>query len=280
MNLQIDSHQHFWKLERGDYHWLTADSGALYQDFLPGHLEPLLVDNGIVKTVLVQAASSDQETDFMLSLAEQCDFIAGVVGWVDMESACAVERIQALAESPWIKGIRPMIQDIEDTDWMLKPGLDRAFQALVDCNLSFDALVLTRHLPNLLTLLKRYPELRGVVNHGAKPDIAGGDTEQWRDHIAALANQTQACCKFSGLVTEAGERADYKHLKPYFRHLYRCFGAERLMWGSDWPVVKLSMEYDQWRKLALDLLAQLPANDQQQLLGGTAARFYRIEGAC
>ena len=273
----IDSHQHFWKVSRGDYRWLTEDLGPIYRDFLPEDLAPLLAETGIEKTILVQAADSDAETDFMLSLAAQHTFIAGVVGWVDMASDNAAERIRNLAENPYFKGIRPMIQDIADPDWMLGEKLDSAFQALQDNQLCFDALVLPKHLPNLLTLLKRYPALRTVIDHGAKPDIAGGDTRQWADDIAVIAEQTNAYCKVSGLVTEAGQQAHLQGLQPTFDHLYRCFGARRLMWGSDWPVLNLSMDYTTWRQLTTELCASMTTIEKQQLLGDTASEFYQLK---
>ena len=274
--MHVDSHQHFWQVSRGDYRWLTPELEALYRDFLPADLAPLLQANGVDKTVLVQAADSEAETHFMLELAEQNDFIAGVVGWVDMAANNAAERIQALAENPYFKGIRPMIQDIADPDWMLKPELDSAFQALIDNDLSFDALVLPQHLANLLTLLQRYPNLRTVVDHGAKPNIASGDTAKWRTDIAAIAEHTGAFCKLSGLVTEAGERADKEQLQPYVDHLCNCFGSNHLLWGSDWPVVNLSMDYASWHALTSELLAPLTDTEKQQILGGNATRFYRL----
>ncbi|MGS2722639.1 amidohydrolase family protein [Porticoccus sp. GXU_MW_L64] len=277
----VDSHQHFWKIARGDYRWLTADLGPLYRDFLPVNLSDCLADAGIEKTVLVQAADSEAETRYMLELAAQNDFIAGVVGWVDMAASNAAQRIGELAKNPYLKGFRPMIQDIADDNWMLQPELDNAFNAIQNNGLSFDALVLPRHLPNLLTLLQRYPGLNTVVDHAAKPDIASGDPEhlsikQWRDDIAAIAEQTTAMCKVSGLVTEAGERTGQKDIQPYFDHLYNCFGANRLMWGSDWPVVNLSMDYGQWRSLSLALIEHLTDTEKQQLLGGSAESFYRL----
>ncbi|UTW46563.1 amidohydrolase family protein [bacterium SCSIO 12696] len=273
----IDSHQHFWQIARGDYGWLTEDLGPIYRDFLPADLAPMLADASIKKTILVQAADSEAETQFMLGLAEQTDFIAGVVGWVDMAASDAAECIGELAQNPYLKGIRPMIQDIADDDWMLRAELDSAFNALLDNKLSFDALVLPRHLPNLLTLLKRYPTLRTVVDHGAKPDIANDSSSQWQADIAAIAEHTQAYCKVSGLVTEAGERTAKEHLQPYFDHLYNSFGGDRLMWGSDWPVLNLSMDYSDWRALSLALMAELPEHEQQQLLGKNAAVFYQLQ---
>ncbi|MDM3872119.1 amidohydrolase family protein [Porticoccus sp. W117] len=276
-NIQVDSHQHFWQINRGDYRWLTADLDVLYRDFLPADIAPLLAENGIHKTVLVQAADSEAETDFMLSLAEQYDFIAGVVGWVDMASPDAANRIHELAKNPFFKGIRPMIQDINDPNWMLMAQLNEAFVALQENNLSFDALVLPHHLPNLLKLLKRHPELRTVIDHGAKPNIAAGNNTQWFNDLEDIAGHTHAFCKVSGLVTEAGENANADTLQPYFDHLYNCFGPNRLLWGSDWPVVNLSMNYGHWRILTNTLFSALSDSDKQRILGDNACEFYQLQ---
>ncbi len=273
---RIDSHQHFWKLERGDYGWLTAESSVLYRDFLPADLAVELKQSGIRQTVLVQAADTEAETDFLLSLAEKTDFIAGVVGWVDMEDCDAPEKIQRLAGNSYCKGIRPMIQDISDPDWMLKPELTPAFDALTACDLSFDALILPKHLHNLLTLLTRHPRLRVVIDHAAKPKIAGNEWEPWRGRIATLAAETSVYCKLSGLVTEAAFPPNAQQLQPYVDCLLDYFGPGRLMWGSDWPVVTMAMSYQGWDKLTRVLLQHVPQHDINQVFGGTAREFYRI----
>lgn len=272
----IDSHQHFWKRARGDYSWLSSDLGPIYRDFQPSDLQPLLAAAGISRTILVQAAASEAETHYMLKLAAETDFISGVVGWVDMAKPDASECIASLAQNAYFKGIRPMIQDIEDSNWMLKPELDKAFMTLIDLGLSFDALVLPRHLPNLLILLQRYPELLCVIDHAAKPSIESGDSAVWSQHMAALASQTSAYCKISGLVTEAGEQAHLDGLTPYFQHLYQCFGVLRLMWGSDWPVLNLAMDYVAWHTLSQQLFKHLGSAERQQIMATTASSFYRL----
>lgn len=276
MTESVDAHQHFWRLERGDYGWLTPELTALYRDFLPADLAPLLRDHGIATTVLVQAAPSDRETDFLLEVAEQADFVAGVVGWVDMEDPAAADRLAQLAEHPAFLGVRPMIQDIADRDWMLQPQLQPAFDALQSLDLTFDALVRPEHLCNLRRLLDRHPRLRLVIDHGAKPDIASAAFAPWAAELAALARDGDACCKLSGLVTEAGPEWREQDLLPYMDHLLDSFGASRLMWGSDWPVVNLAGGYGRWRALTLRWLQSLNADDQTLVLGGAANTFYRL----
>lgn len=276
LNCHIDSHQHFWQLARGDYTWLTPELDTLYRDFLPENLANELRQAGIQKTVLVQAADSVAETEFLLKLAEKTDFIAGVVGWVDMQNPEAPNTIQRLAKNPYFKGIRPMIQDIDEPDWMLKPALTPAFDALISHDLSFDALVLPQHLDNLFTLLKRHPELRTVINHAAKPQIADSQINLWQEKITLLAADTSTLCKLSGLVTEASKQPAVNEIQPYVDCLLRCFGPSRLMWGSDWPVVQLAANYQDWMGLTRKLLQSVSQYDLNQILGGTAREFYKI----
>lgn len=273
---RIDAHQHFWQLGRGDYSWLTPSLAPIYRDFMPFDLAPILARHGVEGTVLVQAAPSDAETDFMLSLAEENASIEGVVGWVDLAHENARQRIAALADHPKLKGLRPMIQDIADDDWMLRPDLEPAFQALIDHGLAFDALVLPRHLGNLLALLSRHPRMRVVVDHCAKPEIARRAFDGWARDIERIAVQSSALCKLSGLVTEAGDAWTVEGLRPYVEHVLSCFGAERVIWGSDWPVCTLAAGYDEWIAATEELLSARPPGERDAILGGNAVSFYRL----
>ena len=272
----IDSHQHFWLIKRGDYDWLTPALEPIYRDFLPEDLAPLLAKPALEKTVAVQAAPTVAETEYLLMLAESTDFIAGVVGWIDMEAEDAIDTLARLANSPYLKGIRPMIQDIDDPQWMLRPQLDPVFKQLIDSGLCFDALVKPIHLPHLLTLLQRYPDLKTVIDHGAKPDIAHQGFADWAPGISAIAEQTQAYCKLSGLLTEAQPGAGYDELAPYMQHLLDSFGTERLMWGSDWPVLNLANDYPGWLAITQTFLQPLDTLHKTQIMGANAARFYTL----
>jgi len=274
---RTDSHQHFWQLSRGDYSWLTPELEMLYRDILPSELAPILDKNRVNKTILVQAATTIAETDFMLKLASENDFISGVVGWVDMASEQALSQLEAFSQNAYFKGIRPMIQDIEDAQWMLKEELAPIFEYLIANKLTFDALVLPKHLDALHTLLKRYPDLNVVIDHGAKPEITKNSSPQWFEKIALIANETSAFCKLSGLVTEAGVDPSFEHLSPYMEHLLVCFGAERLMWGSDWPVVNLSSDYSKWIQQVERFVEPLTIKEQQSIWSTTAEKFYGLE---
>jgi len=272
---RIDSHQHFWRLERGDYGWLTPGHEPIYRDYLPADLEPQLRRAGVDSTVLVQAAPTIAETQFMLELAGEHSFVAGVVGWVNFESPMAPEDIATLAADANLLGLRPMIQDIPDVAWMLKPELAPAIEAMIDHDLVFDALVLPQHLPVLGDFAGLYPELRLVVDHGAKPPLRNGDLSEWRHEMTAIARHTNAVCKLSGLVTEAGS-TNPAVLAPCVDHLLDCFGPRRMMWGSDWPVCELVCSYEEWYQASEMLLIRLGETERAQIYSGTARETYGI----
>jgi L-fuconolactonase len=277
MTARVDAHQHFWRVARGDYFWLTPALEPLYRDFGPGDLAPLLRAAGIEATVLVQAAPTLAETRFMLDIAGETDWVAGVVGWVDFEASSASLDIGKIARHPKLVGVRPMIQDISDDDWVLRADLDPAFAAIQESGLVFDALVHPRHLKNLLQRLARHPDLRVVIDHCAKPAIHASMFEPWATDMAHLAHETGAFCKVSGLVTEAARDWNVADLKPYFDHVLEHFGAGRLIWGSDWPVVTLAASYDGWVAASEALASGLSKSDKQALLGGNAVQLYRLE---
>lgn len=275
--MRLDAHQHFWALARGDYGWLTPELSALYRDFGPGDLTPLLQDHRIDGTILVQAAPTVAETQYMLGLAHQHDFIKGVVGWVDFEAPDAADQIMALARDEKLVGLRPMIQDIADPDWMLQPALTPAFEAMIAADLTFDALTLPQHLKNLHRLIERHPTLRVVIDHGSKPLIAKGVLEPWASDMAAIAQNTGAYVKMSGLVTEAGDAWTPDQLAPYVAHIIQEFGLDRVIWGSDWPVVTLACSYDDWITITNNMLTDLTNTERAAVWGGNAMRAYKLK---
>lgn len=274
--MRIDAHQHFWALERGDYGWLTPDLAPLYRDFGPEDLRPALKSNRIDGTILVQAAPTVAETEYMLALAAKTPFVKGVVGWVDFESRDAPDQIAALAETPALVGLRPMIQDIPDTDWMLRPALRPAIAAMQAFGLVFDALTLPQHLTNLRKFIDTYPDLSVVVDHGSKPGIAHKAFDTWAADMTGLANETRAAVKLSGLVTEAAQHWTADDLRPYVDHLRAAFGPSRLLWGSDWPVCTLAASYGTWCATTDVLLEGLSVAERAQVMGLTAVDVYGL----
>lgn len=276
----IDAHQHFWAIARGDYGWLTPELVPIYRDYGPTDLAPLLTEAGIDRTVLVQAAPTEAETDYLLGLAAATPLVAGVVGWVDFEAPDAASRIARAARRPKLVGLRPMIQDLPDDRWMLRRGLAPAFGAVAEVGLAFDALVKPRHLPALIELTARHPALRVVIDHCAKPDVAGwivGDSafRAWADGLGTLGGRG-GYCKLSGLPTEATRDWRPDDLRPYVDVALAAFGPDRILWGSDWPVVERAGGYRRWRRAAAELLEALPEAARDRIFRENAVRVYRL----
>ena len=276
--MQIDAHQHYWNPERGDYGWLTPELAPLYRTFGPDDLAPLRERAGVSRTVVVQAAPTVDETRYLLDLASNEDSIAGIVGWVPMLDPDAPTLIAELAQKPKFKGIRPMLQDLPDDDWIANPVLKPAVDALIAHDLAFDALIFTRHVDALDTFIERFRQLRIVVDHGAKPPIRDGSAgwHAWAEGITRLAKHPHVHCKISGLATEAAQGWTEATLRPYVDHLLAAFGPKRLMWGSDWPVLNLNGDYLLWHSIATLLLSSLADGERDAIFGDNAAAFYRL----
>lgn len=277
----IDAHQHFWRIGQHDCTWPTQDLAQIYRDFLPDDLQLLTQAAGVSGSVLVQSQASDADTDFLLRLADESALVKAVVGWVDLASPHAAARIQHLAQHPKLRGLRPMLQNLASDTWLLKPELDAAIAAMQRSQLSLDALVRVRHLPYLRIFAKRHPHLPIVIDHGAKPDIAASEFKLWAGGLAAMAELPQVYCKLSGLLTEAKAEQGIEHLRHYVEQLYHLFGAERLMWGSDWPVLLLApnnryARYGDWLDLAEQLLPIASNTEREAIFGLNAKRFYRL----
>ena len=274
----VDAHHHVWQLARGDYGWLTPALAPIHREFGLADLEPSLADAGVGATVLVQAAPTVAETHFLLQVARASGgLVRGVVGWADLAAEDAGATLAALARDPLLKSVRPMLQDVPDPDWILRADVGRALDALPPLDLRFDALVTPAQLPALLAMIERHPDLEVVVDHGGKPAIATGHLQPWADLIAALAQQPRVHCKLSGLVTEADVRWTIGSLQPYVDHLLACFGPDRLLWGSDWPVVNLGGGYRRWSAATAALLAGVGAAERNAIMGLNARRFYGLD---
>ena len=274
--MRIDSHQHFWRIGVRAGQWPPPSLDAIHRDFLPADLLPQLAASGIDGTVLVQSLPDAADTRFLLDLAARHPFVRGVVGWADLLAPGAADAVAALARHPGLKGLRPMLQDLPDPHWIDDPALGPAVRAMEEHGLRFDALVRTEHLPALLRFARRHPALPVVIDHGAKPDIAAGGSPGWRDRLAALSDLPRVEVKLSGLVTEAGPRTGADELAPYVAELLALFGAERVMWGSDWPVLRLAGDYGAWLSLCEALV---PASAHPAVFGGNACRFYGLDPA-
>jgi L-fuconolactonase len=266
-----------WALRRGDYGWLTPDLAPIYRDFSLADLAPLRSGAGVAATVLVQAAPTVAESQYLLDLATRSEgVVQGVVGWVDLAAPDAIPTLSRLARNPLLKAVRPMVQDLPDPAWLLRTDVGNTLTALPRLGLRFEALVRAHQLPVLLQMFERHPDLAVVVDHAAKPDIAGRAWEPWAGHIRAVAANPRARCKWSGLLTQAGPGWTIDQLRPYTDHLLDCFGPQRLLWGSDWPVVNLAGTYQAWYAATVALTSDWAPDDKAALMGGTARRFYGL----
>ena len=275
----VDAHHHVWALARGDYGWLTAALGPIHRDFSLGDYARAAPTH-IGLSVLVQAAPTLAETRYLLDIAHASGGrVGGVVGWADLEADDATSALGEIARDPLLKSVRPMLQDLDDEEWICRPRVRQALGALPGLGLRLDALVRPAHLPALLRALDAVPDLAVVVDHIAKPNIAAGEWEPWASDMRALASNPRVHCKLSGMATEAGPHWGVEALTPYVDHVLGEFGAGRVMWGSDWPVVETNGGFGRWWQATQALLAPLEDSDREAILGGNARRFYRLAPA-
>jgi L-fuconolactonase len=278
---RIDAHRHFWRPARGDYGWLTPDLAPLWRDFLPADAAPQLRARGIAGCVAVQAAETLAESRWLLEQAAANPWIVGVVGWVDVQSPTAVADAEALAARGPLVGLRPMLQDREP-GWILDDRARPLLEWLAHTGRGLDALVRPQHLGAIDELVARHPDLLVVVDHAAKPALREGrgwaGFRAWSRGMATLARHG-ACVKLSGLLTEAAAGAGAAELRPAFDVLLEHFGPERMLWGSDWPVLGLAADHARWCDVTDELLAPLDDDDRAWVLGGAAARFYDLPAA-
>ena len=273
----IDSHQHFWQLGRFDYPWMNSSLGVLYRDYLPDQLEAILAQNGVDKTVLVQASNSVEESRWLLNLADEHPFIAGVVGWVDLGSDDVDRQLDELVPHPKFKGVRHLVESEPADDWLIQPQVLRGLKRLSTYGVSYDLLVHTRHLKYIQKVVDACPDLKLVIDHMAKPPIANGEIETWRQELRQVAANERIYCKLSGLVTEANWTSWTKSdLRPYVDCALELFGSSRLLFGSDHPVCLLAASYKLVLASFRELLNELSGAEQQKIFGSNAAEFYGL----
>jgi len=273
----IDSHQHFWQVGRFDYPWMTSDLGILYRDYLPHDFAPILRTNGVEKTVLVQASNSVAESRWLLNLAAENSFIAGVVGWVDLMSREIDAQLDELTVNPKFKGVRHLVESEPQDDWLVQPAVLSGLKRLATYGLSYDLLVHTRHLKYVPQVAESCPGLAFVIDHLAKPPIAKNEIKEWSEALKSLASYPNIHCKMSGLVTEANWTSwQTDDLRPYVEFALESFGVDRLMFGSDYPVCLLAASYDRVLESFQEILTNLSAVDREKIFSKNAANFYRL----
>lgn len=276
-SMRIDAHQHFWKYTAAEYGWIDDRMDVLKRDFLPEHLQPLLVANGFDGSIAVQARQSTEETRWLLELADASDFIQGVVGWVDLCSPQLADGLSVFAGRGKLVGVRHVVQGEPDDDFMRRPDFRRGIAKLKDFGLAYDLLLYPKHLPVALKLVREFPQQRFILDHIAKPLIADGTLSPWARDLRTLAESENVWCKLSGMVTEAHwRRWKPDDFKPYLDAVFEAFGPGRLMIGSDWPVCTVSASYEGTMALITSYIAALPPDDRAGILGGNCVRAYKL----
>lgn len=278
--VKVDSHQHYWITARTDYGWLQPSSGILYADYLPKQLKPHLKKFSIDKTVIVQAAPTTDETDFMLSIADEEQTVAGVVGWLDLESDDFEQQWLRYREHPKFVGIRPMIQDLP-SEWIVQQKVIKHLKLLAEAQFPIDLQANPRHLPFLIQLLEEIPELWAVIDHIAKPPIYnGGEMEPWATEMKQLAAYPNVMCKLSGVVPGSKTKGVWTNEMaiPFVKHVIESFGKKKVMFGSDWPVCLHSATYEQVVELFEACLDDSWTDEERaDVYGNNAIRFYHLQ---
>ncbi|HEY0682039.1 MAG TPA: amidohydrolase family protein [Steroidobacter sp.] len=277
MNIVVDAHVHLWDPARGDYGWLKPELTGLYRRFDTQELHALLDTSHVDGVVLVQAAPTAAETDYLLGIAEQTSWVFGVVGWIDFDADNVADVVASRARHQKLVGVRPMLQDLDNPEWILHPRRTPALTALASQGLVLDALIHPKHIDAIERIAERHPELSIVVDHAAKPTISGRPDATWRDGMRRLAANKNVVCKLSGLLTQLTSATSTEHVLPHAEIVLDLFGPRRLLWGSDWPVLTQAATYSQWFSMTQRILGSLSEAERGAVLGGNAARIYQLD---
>ena len=274
----IDSHQHFWNYEPEKHSWIDDEMSVIRRDFLSDDLKKAFDENGVDACVAVQADQTTEETDFLISIAENNNFIKGVVGWVDLRSESIEDDLLKYKKYNVVKGFRHVVQGEQDHNFMLRPEFLRGVELLGKYDLCYDILIFPHQLGATLELVKKFPNQKFVIDHIAKPYIKDGFFEGWAVMMREIAKHQNVYCKISGMITEA----DYKtwtpeQVHPYMKLVLESFGASRVMYGSDWPVCLVAGNYSIVKALVMDFISELSQEQQNAIMGGNAAKFYNLK---
>lgn len=275
--MKIDSHHHFWKYNPAEYGWIDDSMRVIRRDFLPEHLRAEIATAGVDGVVSVQARQSVAETQALLDFAAHNGFIKGVVGWVELVSPKLGPQLEHFAADPKLKAVRHVVQGEPDDRFILRDDFNQGIRELTRISLAYDILIYERHLPQTLEFVHAHPNQVFVLDHVAKPRVRENHFEPWNRNIRELARHENVYCKISGLVTEADYAAwTESQLKPYFDTVLEAFTPRRLMFGSDWPVCLVACGYARWHQLVTSWIAELSADEQARIFGGTAVEAYKL----
>jgi L-fuconolactonase len=275
--MRIDAHQHFWDISRLTYPWMPSDPSPLRRNFLPSDLKPILETHRFDGSVVVQAHHSLDETRWLLQLAQENDFIKGVVAWVDVADPQVGKTLDEVQRNPGFKGVRHLVHDEADPQWLLRPDVLRGLGELEGRGIPYDLLLRPVHLPLVPVLAEKLPRLRMVIDHLAKPSISTGEFDHWARMMEEAFPIENVYCKLSGMITEAPwHNWSASDLRPYVTFVLQGFGPERVMFGSDWPVCLLAGTYKEVFAACTQAMGPQPMDVREEVLGGTATRFYRL----
>jgi L-fuconolactonase len=276
--IKIDSHHHLWNYNHREYGWMDDSMSVLKRDYLPEDLEKELQAAGFGGTVVVQARQNLEETRWLLELAGKHTFIKGVVGWLDLRSPKLDEQLEEFAAHPKLVGVRHVIHDEADDDYMLRPDFKAGIGRLEAFDLTYDLLLFPKHLERAVRLVEDFPAQHFVLDHLGKPLIKDGIVEPWESDMSRLAEHPRLWCKLSGMVTEADwEKWSYQDLLPYMETVLELFGPERILLGSDWPVCRLAGEYGRVMEVVLDFIGSLSKSEQEKIVYQNAIDCYRLK---
>tara|TARA_R110002050_G_scaffold125839_2_gene246122 strand:- start:957 stop:1787 length:831 start_codon:yes stop_codon:yes gene_type:complete len=274
----IDTHHHFWNYNPVDFDWIDDEMASIRKNFLPKDLKESLLETGVQGVVSVQARQSLEETDWLLEMAEEHDFIKGIVGWLPLAAENIQQVLEQYSGNPWLKGVRHVVQGESDPAFILGKDFNRGISQLKNDGLVYDILILEHQLPNTIRFVDQHPEQQFIVDHIAKPKIKHNETEPWARNLKELARRENVSCKISGMVTEADYHSWTKEqLQPYFDVVLEAFGPSRLMYGSDWPVCLVATSYSDWLNLVKDMLSGLSPDEQEQIFSRNAKHFYHLD---
>jgi L-fuconolactonase len=274
--MTVDSHVHFWKYDKKRDAWITNDMKILQQDYLPEHFALAMKRNQIDAVVAVQADQSELETHFLVEVAKTHYFIKGVVGWIDLQNENIAERLQYFSQYPIIKGWRHVAQS-EPGDFLLRENFQRGIKALHPYNYTYDILIYHHQLKAALEFVSKFPKQQFIIDHCAKPDVKNKKIDEWKVMMKAMAANPTIYCKLSGLFTEAAWKGwSAGDFYPYLDVVFDCFGTDRLLYGSDWPVMLLSGIYVQWKSLLEKYMESFPEEEKEKIFGGNARSFYNL----
>ncbi|MGH9584811.1 MAG: amidohydrolase family protein [Bryobacteraceae bacterium] len=274
---KIDAHHHFWKYDPAEYGWIGPRMSAIQRDFLPEDLRKEIAGAGINGVISVQARQTLQETSWLLELADENDFVQGAVGWAPLTNPSVARMLEQLASRPKLRAIRHVLHDEPDDDYMLREDFNRGIRALQPLGLAYDILIFERHLLQTIQFVDRHPNQVFIVDHLAKPRVKSREISPWRESMRELARRPNVYCKISGLATEA-DYADWteEQLRPYMETVLHAFGPRRTMFGSDWPVCLVAVEYRRWAHIVAGAVSELSPSEQERFWSGTATEAYRL----